>query len=649
MNRTTALLLTLALLLAHVLAIYHDPEGGFGPPCDEAHVAFRIGRNAALEGDAHFDPAGARPEQSLALPWRWTAQSAAALGWSPLAMTQALSVLFGLACVTVLAAFSANRLAGLIAPVLLVLNGALAATCGDGTATTAYAFAVALAFLCFQRGWSLPLGLSLAFAASLRDEAVLYLLALVVLELVRSRAGTRLRWLLAFGIPGVVATLLALARRNGGGGWLSPELAAALDWDPARWNLGVHYLLDHARLSGLCVLMLVPLIGCAFGRLSRVGVEALLLALLGLLLVTAQGGSHRPFGIALVPMLALLCLAIQEGLQGIVDREKRWLEISIWALLAVCATWTALPSKLPGDIALLPTRAAFLRWVRPSRPVEAAWNRLLARRGLEVELAETRQLRAIGLYLRDRVPPGTSILSAWPGAIGYLSRQPVHDLLGRVALAAGTEQLAPWTGAARVDLAAALRENHAYVVLPPQDWLEFRSIDDALAVLAERFDERPRSGARDAELRAAAAAYELVSVPVPRREDVRRIAGSPVPILRLRAKESTPALSIRRAGGGFAVEVVHHGPPLVADLLVEFVDENGMRLSLRPWGAFESASDARARVAILLSASGSSAVELAHAELPRRVQRGKLRAVLCNPTPARAERVAELARVELEL
>ncbi|MBM3978122.1 MAG: hypothetical protein FJ299_14185 [Planctomycetes bacterium] len=648
MNRTTALLLTLALLFAHVLAIYHDPEGGFGPPCDDAHVVYRVGRNAALEGEACFDPTGPRPEQAVPLAWRWIAQLNASRGSSPLAWTQTLSLLFGLACVVALAGFSTNRLAGLIAPVLLVLSGSLAATCGDGTPTTAYAFVVTFAFLAFHRRWSLATGLALAVAASLRDEALLYVGVLVLLDWHRGN-GQRLRWHLAFGLPALTGLLLALARQRANAGWFSPELASVFEPDPQRWRLGAHYLLDHARLSGLSLLALAPLAMCMTGRISRAGLEALLLAVLGILLVAAQGGSPRPFGIALVPMLPLLCLSIQESLQAILDHERRWREAVIWVLLVIGAAWTALPSKLPGDVAFLPTRSLFLRWVQPSQPVQAAWGRMLGRRGLELELAQTRQLRAIGLYFRDRIPADTRVLTAWPGAIAYLSHRSVRDLLGRISPAAGESALRPWTGAVRIDLAAALRERHDYIVLPPEEWREHRGLEQALTALADRFDKLPRSQERDAELAQTARDYELVTVPVPRRENVSRLAGNRVQILRLRKESTTPRLTIARDDHGLVIELLHHGPPVVADLVVEWTNPQGVRRLLRPWGGFEQAEDARARVGLLLTEAGSTVVELARADLPREFAQGHVRALLCDPAPAQDGRFAVLASAERDL
>jgi hypothetical protein len=635
MNRTTALLLTLALLLAHTLAIYHAPDGGFGPPCDDAHVVYRIARNAALDGEAAFEVGGQGPEMSPPLPWVQLARWAVSFGTAPTTLSQIFSILFGLACVTVLGLFSSNRLAGLIAPLLLVVNGTLAASCGDGTSTTCYTFAITFAFYCFQRRWSGALGAALVFALTLRDEGVLFVLALMALECVRMRSTpARLRWVLAFGPPALVIALRVYSRAGASGGGWAPELLVLLQRDPQRWNLGWHYLVDHTLLFGVGALTLVPLALALAGRLSRAGAEALTLALLGALLVVAQGGSRRPFGSALVPMLPLLCLAVQEGMQKIIDRERRWLELSIWATLALGAVWSALPSKLPGDIALLPTRGAFVRWITPSRPVADAWQQLLARRGLETEIVQTRRLRALGLYLRDRVPPGTSVLSAWPGAIGYLSRQPVRDLLGRVAPAAGEQELRPWTGAPRIDLSAALREGAEWIVLPPNDWIESRSLEEALMSLAQLYDASSAAPGRSKELLAAAQDYELVAIPTPRREDALRAAGLPVAILRRKATDRTPVLALQVDEREFEVRLVHRGPPLVADLVVEWTDEAGVSRMLRPWGAFEAATDVRARVSLLLVESGSTPIRLLRAALPRVFAGGTLRASLCNPVPA---------------
>ena len=44
MNRTFALLLASAILVAHMLALHEDAGDAFAPPYEVAHVAFRLGR-----------------------------------------------------------------------------------------------------------------------------------------------------------------------------------------------------------------------------------------------------------------------------------------------------------------------------------------------------------------------------------------------------------------------------------------------------------------------------------------------------------------------------------------------------------------------------------------------------------------------------
>ena len=58
MNRTLALSLTLAILLAHMLAIHKGMAGSFAPPYDEAHVTFRVARNLVDSGSLAWDQGG---------------------------------------------------------------------------------------------------------------------------------------------------------------------------------------------------------------------------------------------------------------------------------------------------------------------------------------------------------------------------------------------------------------------------------------------------------------------------------------------------------------------------------------------------------------------------------------------------------------
>jgi hypothetical protein len=58
MNRPTAILVALATLLAHVLALHQNVEGTFAPPFELAHVAFREARNLVYDGSLAWNTAG---------------------------------------------------------------------------------------------------------------------------------------------------------------------------------------------------------------------------------------------------------------------------------------------------------------------------------------------------------------------------------------------------------------------------------------------------------------------------------------------------------------------------------------------------------------------------------------------------------------
>src|SRR5882672_8955714 len=135
MNRTTALIITLAILLAHTLAIYKTSSGEIAPPFDMAHVAYRIARNFVHNGSFAWDASLGAADSYPSLLWIGIATIAERLylpvGW----FCQIVGLIAALACALVVARFSLDRLAGVIAPLLFVVSGGIASAALSGMET----------------------------------------------------------------------------------------------------------------------------------------------------------------------------------------------------------------------------------------------------------------------------------------------------------------------------------------------------------------------------------------------------------------------------------------------------------------------------------------------------------------------------------
>lgn len=646
MNRTTVLLLALALLLAHAMAIYHDPQGGYGPPCDQAHVLYAQARGW-IHADEHF--ASASWAAQPAPLWFGLAALAERLSWFPTTLCQSASMLFALGALALLALFSRTRLAGVVAPLLIAVNGAMATAAGDGTEASLQLFLWLGAFLAFQRRSSGWLAAALALLVLCKPEATVHALELLALELVR-RANPqqpRLRLGLAFGPAFALEALRALLRVRAGQDWLQPELALLAHPDAQRLAVGGSYVLDQVRVLGSPLLLALPAVVLVRRRLSRLGTEALALSLLEAARIAVAGGSDRPFALALLPALPLAFLAVQESVIAIIDRSRPALEALLWVLLCAGAGWSALASKLPGNIGPFPTQQGFEAWVAPSARDGWAYNRLLGRRGLESEIKDTQRLRALGLFLRDRVRANTQVLSPWPGALAYLSSQPTLDLFERSASWTPERARRASIGPQRADCVAALGLGADYAIPWVADYDSPRTLDEVARLWLERFDSAGNQSGRAAALAQALSAYELIAVPLPRAEGMNGMAGVIAPLLRKRALGLGPALELELRGNQLLVWLRHVGPPQVADLRVTLRTAAGLERVLLPSGEFADEPGAVARTELLLFPTGTQPVRVLATRLPDSLEAGQLRAELHNPHVANARGTAALCAHEI--
>jgi len=650
MNRTTALFLALALLLAHALAIHHTMEGEFASIYERAHVAFRISRNIVYEGHLAWSR-DMQPAESYPSPL-WIALNCIPLRLytSPVHFVQGLGLLAALLCIPTVAGFSPRRLAGIIAPLLLVVNGALAASATDGTETTLVALLLTASYLALVRGRALALALCGSLLCMARPEGVLMVALLALFELVRGRE-LRRPVLLALGAAFATEAALALARNELYGTPLSPGLHDILRYDPDQLALGLRYVWSSTLLLGSPFLVVVAAVCLVFKHLSPMGSGALILGLAWAAIVTWTGGDERACGAALAPAYPLLFVAAQEAMTRLMDSRVRLWEPTCWLLFVSALGTSAMGSKAPGDIGPFHVGEQLLERAQPDELQALAWDRSLGRQGIQEELEATQRLRRISIFLRDRLVPNATILSPWPGAIGYLTRKRVRDMRGRLAPPPDAEQPNSWSGARRTDVIKLLQEGHDYIVpgvqvpaRPPllrelaQEWMRRYDVHGARPERAQEY------------LSVLVERYELIAVPLPDEETRHASSSMPFYLLRRIDLDLGPSLELELEDDVVRVLMRHRGHRQLADLELRVTLADGSVSWVRPTGQLSASTPSHALTGILLSKAESPPIDLYQWPLPVGVEVREVSAVLRNPRSQHDEEystISEKVRIEI--
>lgn len=633
MNRTIALFVGLAVLLAHTLAIHDTAADAFGPPYDVAHVAYRLSRNIVFDGSFRWSADGAGLDCYPSPAWIAITALAQRAYLGVNLFSQTFGIVSALLTVVVLSRFRKERAAGLIAPLFLVVSGSLAAAAASGTEMAFFTLLGTFAFHSYEEKHWRRFAAALALLCATRPEGAILTLGFLVMRLVRrSESETPIPRRLAPFVPaglwiGAVWTLRALA----GEPLLSPVSGALLEPSLDRARVGLAFVGRFALTQVTPLLVIYPLALVCARKLPPIGKRGLFLAALWTSVVVASGGVSLPFGQALCPALPFLFLAIQAAAFKALDLVGLARRVTL-VLLGAAIVLGGLASRTPSDVGPFPVHDTYATWfgkgVAPSHGSDGHLGRL----GLAQEIRNTRRLRRIGLFIRDHVDPSHTVLTPWPGSAGYLARHEIVDLFGRTHRWPGQERLRPWLGEPRTDVLIALDSKPDYVVIS----IGPRPRAPAPRELAEAwirdYDTRPDDAGRVAELVRRFADYEAFAAPV----DTLSEPGSRdrfLYLLRRRDLGLTPRIDLTVSEGRFAVDVRHPAHRQICDLRLTLVDENGDAWPVNPTGKAVDGEAPVARAGLLLYPSDRPfhLMEGALPELPDAARAVELRAVLSNP------------------
>ena len=642
MNRTTALLLAMAALLAHALAVHVDPSGRLGQPFEEAHAAFRLARNLVREGALAWNITPAGTEGGLgahASPLLVLVAALAERLYLPVnRFAQLAGVLAGLLTVSASARFATDRSAGVIPALLLVCSGVFAAATASGTEFALAALALTAAYVARERGRAPSLAVALTLLVLVRVEGLVLagLLGLLTLLQRQGPANPRGPLPLSSLLPAAITGAVLLYLPDGNGGHLYAHRLGTL-FTTGHLEAGGRYLADFLFTAVTPFLLIFPLGALLLGRLGGEAWRALLLAGAWIALVTLEGGGGRgtyPFTIALMPALPLLAIAIQFGVIAALDSRRRGLEPLSWAALLLVALLSALPSKA------LSTLARHEAWIGASiSDPGLGRHHLRGRAALQEEQQRTAELRDLGRFLRENVDPSLSLLSPWSGALGYLADRPVLDLSG-CRTGYGLDLITSLERAP--DLILPWHRDGESLVLPR----------GGLAPIDPIWQWHPGEASPEERRRVQAIldAYELVTLPVPSERDPRRIGGETMRLLRRRSLECEPRLVLERDSDGSAV-VVRALPPLGSSSGPQLVhleiiarDSLGEHWSVDPRGHLHSGSGPLARSSIVVGLEGDRETQLfrfTRVEAPNGAPLVELQATLLNPRLRRRNPLSE--------
>jgi hypothetical protein len=433
----------------------------------------------------------------------------------------------------------------------------------------------------------------------------------------------------------VTVAAVTWARFRATGFLLPPSVHAILAPHPGQASEGFGWLTDSMRTAISLILVVYAIVSLARRHLSGTGTRALFLALLLAGFTVLQGRAPLPFAEALVPALPLAFVAAQEGMIEALDGTSALARRLALSSLFACLFVSALASRHPADLGPLPLETWHEQWMRSRGSARFGYEEPLGRRGLEEEISTTLRLRGLGLFLREYVDPGASLLTAWPGSLGYLSRLQVFDLLGRASPVAGRPRPATWTRRERTDVVAALEMQPDYVVPEIGRAPRAPSAGEVARLWLDELDDRPQATGRFAELERAFTRYEMVTVPIsiptrgsgPYRSDTFRI-------LRKKDLDLRPRLELTAPDRMLRVTVAHRAHLQIVDLRVLATDEAGRIWSMRPNGEWVEGKQVLARPGLLLYATGTRVIELLENPLPNEIGGARIievHAVLRNP------------------
>ena len=647
MNRTFALFLAIAILVAHALALHVNDAGQFAAPYERAHVAFRLARNFVQSGGLSWDALTPGFESYPSLLWIGVAAIAERTYLSVNLFCQQVGTISSVLTVIVLAQFSRGRLAGVIAPLLFVFSGCAAAAAMSGTESATMGLLVTTSFLAFERRWRRIFPVVATLTCLVRTDGAIFVGALFAFELVRSVRDERPAnesgvqppapsLVRPFLLPLAAMLVLTGARLALTGDVSAPWTTSILSPEPGQWRRGLAYTLDFLVGSGGTLFLVFPLWYLARGSLSALGVRAFLLTVLWFVLVVLGGGGSLPFFQEMAPVVAVLFVAVQEAMTVALDSRRKGLPQLTWVLFLMGLALSGIVSKYPGDLGPLPTEGVHRAWMEPRARAPFGYERRLGRMGLVEEIKTTERLRGIGIYLRDQLDPNHSVLTPWPGAIGYLSRLNVIDVFGRTSPPPGAVQTHPWTGRPRADVVELLRRRPDYIVPLVRLSPAAPTLDSIVEAWAEDIDIG-MGGRRDG-VRTELSHYELVTVPFVRQHTRNgTFPRNRFYLLRRRDLDLAPRLQLEVEGRTFRVEVEHRSVDQIADLRVELVGADGRVRTLRPDGHFETSSNLIARSSLLLTRTGMRRFELIQSEVPRGADATEIRAILLNPGTSKNE------------
>ncbi|HIF41567.1 MAG TPA: hypothetical protein EYQ74_10775 [Planctomycetes bacterium] len=683
MNRTLAILLAMAMLLAHSLTLHLNPEGHLGEPYEYAHRAYRLARNLIREGalvwNAGLEGSARGGLESYPSPLWVGLSTLAERFYLPVTrITQIVGMAAALMTVRFSVMFDKDRISSIIPALLLVTSGAFAAAAPSGLETPLVAFLLTAAFVSFERARRSTFSIALLLLVVARPEgalAIVLFALFAILDRLRAQRDPSQEMPPGAFLPALLATAFLLWTPNSSGQSLyGTWIASLLSFDAARASQGLGYLNDLFATAITPVLVVFPIGGWITGRLTRTGRRALVWAVAWMTIVTLQGGGLQPFSVALVPALPLLAIAIQQGILAALDTGLKFMEKVSWAALMLTCLLGILATKSPVSLQRIQGTVPILTWLSAGKgPTPLGGEPVLGIVSVTSELKRTVKLRDVGLFLRASVPTDYTLLSPYSGAIAYLSRMQVLDLNGQITTPEGTELTPPWNPRPSIDLLAALGQDADFVLVGLKDIRE-TELGGAFGLgLGEllMLDGSSENPERRALIGAQLDEYELVTVPVYAE---RRHRSAPFPLLRRKDLGLTPRLEIQHVDNEIRVLLTSDWPkdstgwpgnPHLVRLALEGTDENGKVWFLNPQGISQAPTrNARnqkrgpevelfARPDLLLQPTPERWVRLAAIPLlktPNGTRLVELRAQLFNPYIAKQSRFAPASsQVSLKL